>query len=237
MNLNDLRLDLKNLANPERARLSQRYFKTGKGQYAEGDVFIGLSNPQVRAIAKRYYSILSLRDIQELLNSKIHEHRFTALIILVQLYKKAKKDKHKQAEIFEFYLKNTKNINNWDLVDISAPNIVGDYSLRDGTHVIRFLVKSNNLWEKRIAVLATFAFIKERNFGESLFIADTLMNDEHDLIHKAVGWMLREVGNRNTLVLELFLSTRYKKMPRTMLRYAIEKFPEEKRKKYLKGEI
>ena len=157
--------------------------------------------------------------------------------MLVEKYKKAKKDKHKQAEIFEFYLKNTQRINNWDLVDISAPHIIGDFSLKDGTHVIRFLAKSNNLWEKRMAIISTLAFIKKRNFGETLFIADSLMNDEHDLIHKAVGWMLREVGKKNIAVLELFLSTRYKKMPRTMLRYAIEKFPEEKRKKYLKGEI
>ncbi|MCX6749554.1 MAG: DNA alkylation repair protein [Candidatus Pacearchaeota archaeon] len=203
MSLNELKLDLRNFSNPERAEKSKRYFKTGKGQYGEGDVFLGISNPQIRAIAKKYYSKLSLKDIQELLNDKIHEYRLIALIMLVEKYKKAKKDKHKQAEIFEFYLKN----------------------------------KSENLWEKRIAILATFAFIKQRNFGESLFIADSLMNDEHDLIHKAVGWMLREVGKKNMPVLELFLSTRYKNMPRTMLRYAIEKFPEEKRKRYLKGEI
>ena len=152
-------------------------------------------------------------------------------------YKKAKKDNLQKRQIFEFYLKNTGRINNWDLVDCSASQIVGDFALRDGTHTIRSLAKSDDLWEKRIAILSTFPFIKKRNFGESLFLADSFMDDKHDLIHKATGWMLREVGKKNPEVLELFLSTRYKNMPRTMLRYAIEKFPEEKRKKYLKGEI
>ena len=237
MSCTNIKSDLKKLANPEKAKEYQRFFKTGKGHYGEGDVFLGISVPEQRKIAKGYYKNISLKEVEQLLDSEIHEHRLTALIILVEKYKKAKKDNLQKRQIFEFYLKNTKKINNWDLVDLSAPNIVGDFSLKDGTHVIRFLAKSDNLWEKRIAILATFAFIKKRNFGESLFIADSLMNDEHDLIHKAVGWMLREIGKRNLPVLELFLSTRYKKMPRTMLRYAIEKFPEEKRRKYLKGEI
>ena len=152
-------------------------------------------------------------------------------------YKKARKDSLKKRQIFEFYLKNTGRINNWDLVDCTAPHIVGDFVLKDGANILRFLVKSNNIWERRIAIMSTAPFIKKGSFGETLFMADTLMNDEHDLIHKAAGWMLREVGKRNISVLEIFLSTRYKQMPRTMLRYAIEKFPEEKRKKYLKGEI
>ena len=237
MSCTNIKSDLKKLANPEKAKAWQRFYKTGKDQYAEGDVFLGISVPEQRKIAKEYYKNIPLKEVEQLLESEIHEHRLTALIILVEKYKKAKKDNLQKRQIFEFYLKNTKKINNWDLVDLSAPNIVGDFSLKDGTHIIRFLAKSDNLWEKRIAILATFAFIKKRNFGESLFIADALMNDEHDLIHKAVGWMLREVGKRNLPVLELFLSTRYKQMPRTMLRYAVEKFPEEKRKKYLKGEI
>jgi 3-methyladenine DNA glycosylase AlkD len=134
-------------------------------------------------------------------------------------------------------MKNTKNINNWDLVDISCPHIVGDFLSREGVDILKMLAKSNNLWERRISVVSTFALIKKRNLGESLALADMLLHDEHDLIHKAVGWMLREVGKKNIDVLEIFLSTRYKNMPRTMLRYAIEKFPEEKRKKYLRGEI
>ena len=134
-------------------------------------------------------------------------------------------------------MKNARRINNWDLVDVSAPNIVGEFSVKEGNEMIRHLAKSENLWEKRIAIISTFAFIKRRSFGETLAVADMLINDEHDLIHKAVGWMLREVGKKNQNVLELFLASRYKEMPRTMLRYAIEKFPEEKRKRYLKGEI
>lgn len=235
--LEQLKNELKNVSNPEKAKLLQRFFKTGKGEYGEGDIFLGVTVPQQRQIVKTYWKDVSLRDIQELLNSKIHEHRLVALLLLCTKYKKAKKDALQKRQIFEFYLKNTERVNNWDLVDLSAPNIVGDFALKDGTHTIRSLANSDSLWEKRIAILSTFPFIKKRNFGESLFIADSLLNDEHDLIHKAVGWMLREVGKKNQDVLELFLSTRYKSMPRTMLRYAIEKFPEEKRKRYLKGEI
>jgi 3-methyladenine DNA glycosylase AlkD len=214
----------------------QRFFKTGKGQYGEGDVFLGIKVPVLRKISGKYRE-MKLEDIKALLESKFHEFRMTGLFILIHKYKHAKKDNLQKRQIFEFYLKNTSGINNWDLVDLSAPNIIGDFSLKEGTDIIRFLSKSENMWERRIAALSTSVFIKKREFGETLFIADTLINDKHDLIHKAVGWMLREVGKRNAGVLELFLSTRYKSMPRTMLRYAIEKFPEEKRKKYLKGEI
>lgn len=235
--LTSLKTDMNSIAKPERAAASQRYFKTGKGQYGEGDVFIGLNNLDQRKIAKKYWKDLPLGDVQKLLDSKIHEYRQTALFILCEKYRHAKKDLLKKRQIYEFYLKNTSRINNWDLVDCSAPYIVGDFALGEGALTIRFLAQSNNIWERRIAILSTFPFIKNRNFGESLFIADALMNDEHDLIHKAVGWMLREIGKKNMQVLELFLAPRYKKMPRTMLRYAIEKFPEEKRKKYLKGEI
>ncbi len=235
-NVPEIKTELNKLANPERAKVSQRYFKTGKGEHGEGDVFIGLASQQIRDIAKKFYSI-DLKQVQELLNSKVHEERICALIILVIQYKKARKDLLKKRQIFEFYLKNTQKINNWDLVDCSAPYIVGDFALRDGANIIRFLAKSNNIWERRIAIISTGAFIKKGSFGETLFIADMLIKDEHDLIHKALGWMLREIGKRNISVLETFLSTRYKQMPRTILRYAIEKFPEEKRKKYLKGEI
>lgn len=234
--LNELKKDIEKAKNPEQAKILQRFFKTGKGEYGEGDIFLGIKVPVQRSIAKRYIE-LSFIDLQTLLNSKIHEERLIALIILTNKYKKAKKDTMKKRQIFEFYLKNTNNINNWDLVDLSAPNIVGDFSSIDGDEIIRFLAKSKNLWEKRIAIVSTHAFIKKRIFGETLAIADILIQDEHDLIHKAVGWMLREVGKRNQEVLEIFLKDRYKTMPRTMLRYSIEKFPEEKRKAYLKGEI
>ena len=215
----------------------QRFFKTGKGQYGEGDIFLGVMVPEQRKIVKKYWKEAGFKDIQELLDSKFHECRLVGLLVLVQKYKKAKKDNSTKRKIFEFYLKNTGRVNNWDLVDLSAPNIVGEFSLREGTQEIRSLADSDNLWERRIAVLGTFPFIKNKHFGESLFLADKLMTDKEDLMHKAVGWMLREVGKKNQEVLELFLSTRYKSMPRTMLRYAIEKFPEEKRKGYLKGEI
>ncbi len=234
--LNELRKDIEEAKNPEQAKTLQRFFKTGKGEYGEGDIFLGIKVPIQRKIAKNYID-LSFNDLQMLLDSKIHEHRLIALIILVNKYNKAKKDATKKRQIFDFYLKNTNNINNWDLVDLSAPNIVGDFSSIDGTEIIRFLAKSKNLWEKRIAIVSTHSFIKKRIFGETLAIADILLKDEHDLIHKAVGWMLREVGKRNIEVLEIFLKERYKEMPRTMLRYSIEKFPEEKRKAYLKGEI
>ncbi len=234
--LNSLINELKSLKNPEQAKNLQRFFKTGKGEYGEGDIFLGIKVPVQRKIAKKYIN-LSFTDLQELLNSKIHEHRLIALIILVNKYKKSKKDSFKKREIFEFYIKNTNNINNWDLVDISCHKIIGDFSNIEGTEILKMLAKSENLWERRIAILSTGVFIKKRKFGETLAIAGMLINDEHDLIHKAVGWMLREVGKRNQNVLELFLKERYKEMPRTMLRYAIEKFPEERRKAYLKGEI
>jgi 3-methyladenine DNA glycosylase AlkD len=234
--LSELINELNALKNEEQAKQCQRYFRTGKGEYGEGDVFFGIKLPVQRNIAKKYMN-LQFNDLQNLLNSKIHEYRMIALIILVNKYKKSKKDKLKQREIFEFYLKNTSNINNWDLVDTSAPTIVGDFSSIEGTEILKFLAKSKSLWEKRIAIVSTHSFIKKRIFGETLSIADMLLKDEHDLIHKAAGWMLREVGKRNQEVLEIFLKERYKEMPRTMLRYSIEKFPEEKRKKYLKGEI
>lgn len=236
MSLEKIKEELKNNSNPEKAKGYQRFFKTGKGEYGEGDIFFGISMPVQREIAKKYIH-LSLDALQNLLNSKIHEYRMIALIILIKKYKKAKKNLLEKRRIYEFYMKNTKNINNWDLVDISCPHIVGDFLSREGVDILKMLAKSDNLWERRISVVSTFTLIKKRNLGDSLALADMLLHDEHDLIHKAVGWMLREVGKKNINVLEIFLSTRYKNMPRTMLRYAIEKFPENKRKKYLKGEI
>ena len=233
---NALRLELHSLANPEKAQVLQRFFKTGKGEYAEGDIFLGIQVPQTRKLAKKY-SDFSLNEVSSFLESKIHEERLAALLILIEKFKKAKKNKLEQRKIFEFYLANTKYINNWDLVDLSADKIVGEFLLNDEKSILRSLAKSQNFWERRISLLATFAFIKRKKFGETLAISELLLNDEHDLIHKAVGWMLREVGKRNVSVLETFLQQNYKQMPRTMLRYAIEKFPEEKRQMYLRGEI
>ena len=231
----DLRKELQSLRDENQAKSLQRFFKTGKGEYGAGDIFFGIKVPIQRAVAKKYD--LDFKEIQELLNSKIHEERLVALLMLISKFKKAKKDKLKQRQIFEFYLKNTANINNWDLVDLSAPKIVGGFLSIENNGILRELAKSSNLWERRIAIVSTFEFIRKRNFGEAISIADILINDEQDLIQKAVGWMLKEIGKKNIGVLEIFLNSKYKTMPRTMLRYSIEKFPEEIRKKYLKGKI
>ena len=228
--LNQIKSDLSQLSNPEKARNLSRFFKTGKGQYGEGDVFLGIPVPEQRKVAKRYLD-LPLNDLQELLSSEIHEHRLTALLILVFKYGKA--DNAGKDEIFSFYLKNTENINNWDLVDLTAPKIVGDYLFNKDTSILFKLAKSNNLWERRIAILSTFKFIKNNDFEDAISISEQLLHDEHDLIHKAVGWMLREIGKRDQEKEERFLSKYYMQMPRTMLRYAIEKFDEKKRRFYL----
>ncbi len=220
--------DIKKLANPEKAKLLQRFFKTGKGEYGEGDIFLGVMVPEQRKVAKKYED-MNLNEVQKLLLSKIHEHRLIALLILVSKYQKSDNKK----EIFEFYLKNTRKINNWDLVDLSAPKIVGDYLLDKPKDILYKLVKSGNLWERRISMLATFAFIDENEFDDALKISKLLLNDKQDLIHKAVGWGLREIGKKNQAVEENFLKKHHKTMPRTMLRYAIERFDERKRKFYL----
>jgi 3-methyladenine DNA glycosylase AlkD len=235
--LSQLISEIHSKANPEKAKLLQRYFKTGKGEYGEGDVFLGLTVPILRELSKKYYDSISLKEIEELLDNKYHELRAISLMILILKYKKSKKDRLMQRKIYELYLKKTDRINNWDLVDISAPKIVGDFLLKNKEDVLKYLAKSSNIWEKRIAIISTFAFIKKRDFGDTLAISNMLLKDEHDLIHKAVGWALREVGKQNKKVLELFLISRYKEMPRTMLRYAIEKFPESERQKWLKGEM
>ena len=230
MTVDQIKTDLLQLSNPEKAKVLSRFFKTGKGQYGEGDMFLGISVPQQRKVGKKYLN-LSLVNLQELLNSKIHEYRLTALLILVAKYKKT--DFSGKEEIFDFYLNNTKNINNWDLVDLSAPKIVGGYLLDKKRSLLLELAKSNYLWERRIAILSTFEFIKHNDFEDTLSISKILLHDEHDLIHKAVGWMLREIGKRDQEAEERFLKKYFKEMPRTMLRYAIEKFTENKRQFYL----
>ena len=222
--------ELKEISNPRQAKILQRFFKTGKGEYGEGDIFLGVKVPDQRKIANKF-SELSLKDLEKLLSSKIHEYRMSALFILIKQYEKANEQEKKK--IFDFYLKNTKNINNWDLVDLSAPKIVGDFLLDKPKDVLYKLAKSNNLWERRIAIVSTVVFIRNNKFKDTLKISKTLLLDKHDLIHKAVGWMLREVGKRNQKVEEKFLKKHYSKMPRVMLRYAIERFEEKKRKFYL----
>jgi len=227
----NIKKEFKKLANPSKAILLSGFFKTGKGQYGEGDNFLGITVPEQRKLAQKYIN-LSFADLQALLNSKIHEYRLTALLILTYKYKKA--NKLEQGQIYNFYIKNTHNINNWDLVDITAPLIVGGYLLDKNRTILYKLARSKNLWERRISILATFWFIRHNEYKDSLAIAHILRDDTHDLIHKAVGWMLREIGKRDLQAEEEFLQKHYKHMPRTMLRYAIEKFPEKKRKYYLK---
>lgn len=225
-NLSELRQELKNKSRAERAAISQRYFKTGKGQYGEGDIFIGLTVPQSREISKSHKE-LSFEEIEDLLQSKIHEERLIALYILVFKFKREAK------KVFDFYLKNTKHINNWDLVDSSAHLIVGEYLMDKPRELLYSLARSESLWEKRIAIIATFQFIRKNQFEDTIKIAEILMNDKHDLIHKAVGWMLREMGKKSEKILEDFLKKHARKMPRTMLRYSIEKLSAEKKKLYM----
>jgi 3-methyladenine DNA glycosylase AlkD len=226
--------ELKKRASGEKAKNLIRFFKTGKGDYGEGDKFIGLTNPQVREVVKRYVNI-SVNELDPLIKSEIHEFRLTALLILVSQYKKG--DKSKKKKIFDFYLENIKSVNNWDLVDLTAPHIIGAYLFDKNRDLLYDFAKTDNLWLKRIAIISTFYFIRKNEFRDTLSISEILLNDKRDLINKAVGWMLREIGKRDLKTEENFLIKRYKYMPRTMLRYAIEKFPEDKRQKYLKGEI
>jgi len=222
------------LADKEIAQHSQRFFKTGKGEYGEGDIFLGIRVPVIRKIAKQYKS-MPIQEIVKLLQSKYHEERLLAVILMVNLSKKA--NEKQQKELYTTYLSNTHKINNWDIIDSSAPDIVGKYLFDKNTKPLYTLANSNSLWEKRISILATFYFIKFNKYEDALKIAEIMLPEEHDLIHKATGWMLREIGNRDIETEEKFLKPHYKSMPRTMLRYAIEKFPETKRKKYLHGEI
>lgn len=234
MNFAELRNELLKEKNPEQAKIHQRFFKTGKGEYGEGDIFYGIKVPVVRKIA-RMFRHLSFKDLTVLLSSDVHEERLAAGFILVEQFSKG--DERIKEKIFRFYLKNIKGINNWDLVDLTAPKIVGSYLLYKDKSILYKLALSENIWKRRIAILSTFAFIKLNHFDETLRIALMLINDKHDLIHKAVGWMLREIGKIDKEAETEFLIKYYKKMPRTMLRYAIEKFPEKERKKFLRGTI
>ena len=222
--------DLNELADPIKAEKLQGFFKTGKGEYGEGDVFLGISVPEQRKIAKKYRT-LDLDEVISLLNSEIHEHRLVALLIMVDQFNKSDEDKRRK--IVSLYLENTNFVNNWDLVDLSAHKILGEYYWDKPKDLLYLLAESDSLWERRISVISTFAYIRRGSFDESLKMAEKLVNDDHDLIHKAVGWMLREVGKRDQAKEEEFLMKHYKTMPRTMLRYAIEKSNADKRKFYM----
>jgi len=224
---------LRQQGDPEKARFLQRFFKTGPGKYAEGDLFIGLKVPQVRLLLREYRG-LKPTDTLPLLASPIHEERLFALLALVRSFEKG--DEATREQVYTLYPANTGRINNWDLVDISAPRIFGGFLLERDREPLYQLAQSSSLWERRIAIMATFAFIQQNQFEDTLRIARLLLHDREDLIHKAAGWMLREVGKREPAIEEGFLKRHCRVMPRTMLRYAIEKFPEEKRRIYLKGE-
>ena len=225
---------LRQFASKEKARLLQGFFKTGPGQYGEGDKFLGVMVPNIRRTVKEF-SGAPLSEVLKILRSSFHEERVLALLLMVHKFEKGDDDARKR--VYTLYLKNTKYINNWDLVDLSAPKIVGPYLDGGSRSLLYRFVRSKNLWERRIAILSTFPYIRKGDFADALALSETLLADDHDLIHKAVGWMLREVGKKDVAVLEGFLRKHHRRMPRTTLRYAIERFPEEKRKKYLDGKI
>ena len=230
--LENLRKEIERLKNPAKAKILAGFFKTGKEEYGAGDKFFGIVVPKQRELVKKYWKEMEISEILKLLKSLYHEERLIALLLLVKKFEVG--DEKERKIIFEAYLKNTKYINNWDLVDLSAPNIVGMYLADKDRKILYQLARSKDLWEKRIAILATFQFIKNKESNDALKISEMLLQDKHDLIHKAVGWMLREVGKRCSVEEEeKFLQKYYKIMPRTMLRYAIERFPEKKRQKYL----
>jgi 3-methyladenine DNA glycosylase AlkD len=229
--INNLIKDINCERNKSKALILQKFFKTDKGQYGYGDIFLGITVPIQRKIAKKYQDI-NISDLQKLITKKIHEYRLISLLILIFKYQKSK-DKKDQTKFYDFYIKNINFVNNWDLVDLSAPHIIGNYLSNRSHRPLYNLAKSPNLWHRRIAIISTFAFIKKQDFKDTLKIAQLLLNDEHDLIHKATGWMLREIGKRDISILYQFLDKFCSKMPRTMLRYSLEKLPKDKKKHYM----
>jgi 3-methyladenine DNA glycosylase AlkD len=228
--------ELSTAADEKKAGVYERFFKTGSGEYGEGDRFLGVTVPSQRKIARKYYKEASLTDLDSLLESGIHEHRLTALLTLVLKYEKAHGEDEKKAAV-DLYLQKLDRVNNWDLVDSSAPKVLGAWLFDRDRSILYELANSDNLWRQRVAVLATLYFIKLDDFTDTLRISERLLGHPHDLIHKAVGWMLREIGNREKNTEEAFLQKHYQDMPRTMLRYAIEKFEPEERRRYLEGKV
>ncbi|MDR0769784.1 MAG: DNA alkylation repair protein [Burkholderiales bacterium] len=223
--------ELKTLADPAQALILQRFFKTGKGEYGEGDVFLGIRMPALRALSKQRETP-PLTELQTLLDNRHHEARMLALLFLMRRYR-ASRDGAARKQVYDFYLANTARINNWDLVDITCRDIVGAYLLDKSRKPLYQLAKSKSLWEQRIAIISTWTFIKHHDFDDTLALSEKLLTHPHDLMHKAVGWMLREVGKKDTSVLCAFLDRHCSQMPRTALRYAIEHFSEKARKNYL----
>ena len=227
--------EIRALANKERANHSKKFFKTGKGEYGYGDIFLGVRTPQIRSIAKKNMSI-STTEMKTLIKSKYHKERLLGLIILANKYSKDKDEKVRN-QLYKIYVSSFKYVNNWDLVDVTCPHVIGKHLMDKERSILYSWARSEDLWTKRIAIVSTHWFIRKNDLDDTFKIAEILLNDEHDLIHKAVGWMLREAGKRDLAKEEIFLKKHYKNMPRTMLRYSIEKFPEPKRQKYLKGKI
>jgi len=233
--LKNIRKDLKSLADPAKAKDLQWFFKTGPGEYGFGDKFMGITNPKLRVLAKKHYESIDFKDLKLMLSSKFHEERLLAIFILVLKYKKA--NLAQQKRIYNFYFANVSGVNNWDLVDQSAYHLIGAYLFDKDKSFLYKLVKSKSLWRRRIAIIATLYFIRNDDFDDALKLATELLNDKEDLMHKATGWVLREVGKRDFKALTSYLSRHYQSMPRTMLRYAIERFPEKLRKAYLHGKV
>lgn len=234
MNTSAIHADFNKLANPEQAGHLQRFFKTGKGEYGEGDIFLGIKVPEVRKLVRKYKTV-PLSTIQEFMKSKYHEERLFSVLSMVLRFEKGTPETRRM--VFDLYVQNIRYVNNWDLVDLSAHQIIGGYLADKNRQLLYDLAVSEDLWKRRIAIISTFYFIRRTDFEDTLKLAAILRKDKEDLIHKAVGWMLREVGNRNFKTEEGFLKVYYRELPRTMLRYAIEKFPEDKRQAYLKGKI
>ena len=234
MRAQDIQARLRVLANPADAKALRWFFKTGPGEYGAGDVFIGVRVPQIRALVREIRGD-DEQTVQALLASAVHEERLLALLLLARQFERGMEADRRR--IVRLYLESTDRINNWDLVDLSAPNILGAWLLDRSRAPLDRLARSRSLWERRIAIVATHAFIRRGQFGDTVRIAERLLQDRADLIHKAVGWMLREVGKRDVSALEAFLKPHCASMPRTMLRYAIERFPEARRQAYLRGVV
>lgn len=232
MNFKEAFSELKSYSNPAKAEHSKRFFKSGPGEYGEGDKFLGITVPNQRKVARKFKN-MELNEVQKLLQNEYHEARLTAVMLLV--YKIEKANEHVFEEVVQFYLKNLRYVNNWDIVDSSCHQILGRFLFNKERDLLYELAQSEDIWKKRIAIITCYYFIKRDDFKDALKIAEILLNDDHDLIHKAVGWMLREIGNRNLDAETQFLDQYFKNMPRTMLRYAIEKFDEPLRKHYLHG--
>ncbi len=226
--------ELKGLADPQKKKILQSFFKTGPGQYGEGDLFLGVTVPQSRLVARKYAG-LDFPEIRKLMHSPVHEERLAGLMILVFQFQGG--NETERGKIFRFYLKHAERVNNWDLVDLSADKIVGAYLRGRSKSRLYRLARSRNLWRRRIAIVATLDFIRAGRFKDTTALAEKLMGDSHDLIHKACGWMLRETGKRDSVVLEIFLKKHCRAMPRTMLRYAIERLPAPRKRAYMKGQI